>query len=176
MTNEAENVQDQCDNEEAASTELSGAPSSEQPREEDVQGLAKRALEGELDKVEQERVGQILSVKRQYSGPYPPADEMIKYPEWVQKEICWLTRSYHEHQKEIDWFDRKSAAGERKRGQIFGLVVAIAGFVAAFGLSFTSTATAIIVGALDILGLVTAFVYPRYLDSKRQESPEKPDE
>lgn len=73
----------------------------------------------------------------------------------------------HTHQMEEKALE--GAVSKDRRGQLFGLGIAVFGLGVAAYVSTHSGAAAAVIAAVDLLGMVTVFVAPRILESRKSK-------
>lgn len=104
-----------------------------------------------------------ISISRQfYSAPLPPPDDLRAYNDAVPngaERILTMAENQSAHRIEIESKAISAQIEDSKRGQIFGLIVAIVFAVASVWLALQGHDTvASILGGSTIVGLVTVFV------------------
>lgn len=98
-----------------------------------------------------------------YSGPLPPAEDLAKYNDAFQngaERIFQLAERQADHRMEIEKVAVKSGANNSNKGLNFGLTVALVGLVVAGFLGYVNQgAAAAIIGSIDLVALVSVFIY-----------------
>lgn len=130
----------------------------------EIEALPPDAIEGEITEEAARQVADraIRFLATRFSGPLPPPGVLQAYdelsPGLAGRIVSMAEREQeHRHALERGAFDEDSKLG--RRGQIFALLVAAGGLIAAviLGLAGEPLAAAII-GSVDLLGLVTVFL------------------
>ena len=101
-----------------------------------------------------------------YSGPLPPPDQLQAYDEDTRRIIVQMAVDEQKHSHEMNRLGLKGAIDKDKRGQRFGLTIAVVGLVAATAIAPFSAVAAGVIGALDLFGMVALFVAPRVLEGR----------
>lgn len=101
-----------------------------------------------------------------YSGSLPHPDQFNAYDEHTRSTILQMAVDDQKHTQEMQKTGLLGAIEKDKRGQLYGLVIALGGFVAAAAIAPFSPVVAGIIGALDIFGMVSLFVAPRVLEGR----------
>ncbi len=139
------------------------------------------ALAGML--VEDEPREQAMAVRQQttmFSGALPHPEHFNAYDEHTRRTILQMAVDDQKHTHDMQKTGLTGAIEKDKRGQRYGLTIALGGFVTAAVIAPFSAVVAGIIAALDIFGMVALFVAPRVLEGrlpKRQpsEQPEEPE-
>ena len=110
-----------------------------------------------------------------YSGPLPPAEALAKYNDAFQngaERVFQFAERQANHRMELEKFAISSDAKRSDRGLNCGVTVAIVGLlVAAFLGYFGQAVAATVIGSIDMVGLVSVFVYGTI--SRRTERTQK---
>lgn len=130
-----------------------------------------RGLEtGTLSSPEQQRLAVstrallMAEVRETHIGPLPPADLLNRYDETTRQIIVQMAVDEQRHTHQMQAKSLDGAIWKDRRGQVFGLLIALTGLlVAGFVATFSPTAAAVI-GSIDLLGMVALFVAPRVLE------------
>lgn len=101
-----------------------------------------------------------------YSGSLPHPEHFNSYDEHTRHTILQMAVDDQKHTHEMQKTGLIGAIEKDKRGQRYGLAIALGGFVAAAGIAPFSPVVAGIIGALDIFGMVALFVAPRVLEGR----------
>lgn len=130
--------------------------------------------------VEDEPHQSVMAVRQQttmYSGALPHPDHFNSYDDHTRQVILQMAVDDQKHNHDMQKTGLTGAIDKDKRGQRFGLTIALGGFVTAAVIAPFSTVVAGIIGALDLFGMVALFVAPRVLEgraSKKQDKEEPP--
>ncbi|WP_230086218.1 hypothetical protein [Halomonas sp. 328] len=117
--------------------------------------------------VEDEPPHQMLAFRQQqtmYSGPLPHAEQFNAYDEPTRKVILQMAVDDQKHTHDMQKAGLNGAIEKDKRGQRYGLTIALSGLLAAAIIAPFSPWVAGIIGALDLFGMVALFVAPRVLE------------
>lgn len=160
--------------------------------QEEFVGLVEDLHNGNLTKDQQVRLGDMIvnapapeqtsstvAMMRQvsYQGPLPPPEQLSAYDEETRRIIVQMAVDEQRHTHEMRSTGLNGAIKKDERGQRYGLTVAIVGLIAAAVIAPFSPAAAGIIGTLDLVGMVTVFVAPRILESrKRSDNPPQEEE
>ncbi|MBF0590916.1 MAG: DUF2335 domain-containing protein [Nitrospirae bacterium] len=119
-----------------------------------------------------------------HSGPIPSPQSLAEYDNFLPglaNRIVIMAennlRHRHEYETEVLRQNNETLklndkiidyeAKERKRGQIFGFLIGIAGLsTSLMAAYFNHETTASIIGSTTVIGLVSAFVYGKHVTSK----------
>lgn len=161
------------------SSEQSHDPVSEylEPEANDADALAQGLQSGQLTPSQQETLAGMLfedeppqqvMLQRQtmYSGPLPNSEEFNAYDEHARRAILQMAVDDQKHTHDMQKTGLTGAIEKDKRGQRYGLTIALAGLLAATIIAPFSPTVAGIIGALDIFGMVALFVAPRVLEGR----------
>ncbi|MCG7591731.1 MULTISPECIES: DUF2335 domain-containing protein [Halomonadaceae] len=140
-----------------------------------VQGLKRgqltpnqqEALAGLL--VEDEPHQHVMAVRQQttmYRGALPHPDHFNAYDDKTRETILQMAVDEQKHTHDMQKTGLTGAIDKDKRGQRYGLSIAIGGFITAAVIAPFSTVVAGIIGALDLFGMVALFVAPRVLEGR----------
>lgn len=143
----------------------------EPERDAELTRLLTRLDEGELTRDEQVRLGKALPesgvqlrmmVQHQsFSGPLPHPAILNGYDQETRKLIVQMAVNEQSHTHSMQQLSLTGAIEKDKRGQRYGLAIALAGFVTAGVVAFVSPPVAGVIAGLDVLGMVSVFVIPR---------------
>lgn len=162
-------------------SEQSHDPVSEylEPEANDADALARGLQSGQLTPSQQETLAGILFEdeppqhvmlqQRQttmYSGPLPNSEEFNAYDDHARRAILQMAVDDQKHTHDMQKTGLTGAIEKDKRGQRYGLTIALAGLLAATIIAPFSPTVAGIIGALDIFGMVALFVAPRVLEGR----------
>ncbi len=122
-----------------------------------------------------------LSIKKLWSGPLPPPDILREYNEVIPngaERIFKRSEKQSDHRMQLENLAVSTELKQSSRGQHYGLIIAFSFLIAAFVLAYTGHDTAgIILGTVDIFGLVSIFVLGKYNQkedlNKKTQSPDK---
>lgn len=101
-----------------------------------------------------------------YSGPIPHAEQFNAYDEHARQVILQMAQDDQKHTHDMQKTGLTGAIEKDKRGQHYGLAIALAGLLAATIIAPFSPAVAGLIGALDLFGMVALFVAPRVLEGR----------
>lgn len=124
--------------------------------------LADMLVEDEADK-------QVTSVQKQttmYSGALPHPDHFNAYDDHTRQVILQMAVDDQKHNHDMQKTGLIGAINKDKRGQRYGLTIALGGFVTAAVIAPFSTVVAGIIGALDLFSMVALLVAPRVLEGR----------
>lgn len=142
-----------------------------EPRPQELGDLLERLERGSLSPVDQQRLGRLSTIvmagQEIHSGPLPRAKELNDYDEETRRAIVQMAVDEQQHTHRMQATGLDGALRKDRRGQIFGLVIALTGLAVAAFMSIFSPTAAAIFGAIDLLGMVTVFVAPRVLETRR---------
>ena len=122
------------------------------------------ALEGVLEKIASKQPGLVAqAVIRQevFSGPIPHPQILNGYDEKTRAQILEMAAKEQSHTHEIRKTGLSGEIKKDKRGQTFGLVVAVTGLLTAGWVAQYSAVAASIIGSLDLVTMVAIFAVPR---------------
>lgn len=151
-------------------------PSQDTDPSHDIEVLLARAERGSLQPDEQKFLVHALHQRVEFhqsivqsSGPVPHPEIFEQYSEPVQERILAMAEKEQEHTHAIRKEGLTGAITCDRRGQHYGLAVALAGLLAATVIAFESPTAAAVIGSFDLLGLVAVFVYPRFLKHRAEK-------
>lgn len=125
--------------------------------------------------VEDDSPQHVMAVHRQqttmYSGSLPHPEHFNAYDDHTRRTILQMAVDDQKHTHEMQKTGLVGAIEKDKRGQRYGLTIALGGFVAAACIAPFSPVVAGIIGALDIFGMVALFVAPRVLEVRSGKLP-----
>lgn len=102
------------------------------------------------------------------SGPLPAATELERYEQilpGLANRIVSMAESQHAHRITMEAHVVKSMHRRSWAGLLSGLVVALGGlYAAAWVAANASAAAGAVIGTVDLIGLVSVFVYQRRKD------------
>jgi uncharacterized membrane protein len=132
-------------------------------------------LEGVLQSLirkEPEMVAQIAFETREFfSGPLPQAKDLNAYDDETRRLIVNMAVQDQAHTHQMQMTGLTGHINKDKRGQLYGLIVAVVGLgTAAYAVQYSAVAASII-AALDLGTLVYAFIAPRA--AQKPKEPEK---
>lgn len=118
--------------------------------------------------VEDETPQHVMVQQRQtmYSGPLPRADEFMAYDEHTRRTILQMAVDDQHHTHDMQKTGLTGSIEKDRRGQHYGLAIALGGLLAATVIAPFSPWVAGIIGALDLFGMVALFVAPRVLEGR----------
>jgi uncharacterized membrane protein len=116
-----------------------------------------------------------------FIGPLPAPSTLAEYdksfPGLGERIVKWTEDEMrHRHKKEAESMaynnrELEYSADANRRGQIFGLIIALSSFITCIiSLAMGSTTTATALGSTTVLGLTATFVY------RRKNPPKEPKE
>jgi len=113
--------------------------------------------------VKQENSAQLTQVtQQQFVGPIPPPNILQDYDQIIPgaaKRILIMAEEEAKHQHELEKSALNFTAEEVKRGQRYGLFIAISAFITSIiALFLGSEEAAMTIGGTTVVGLVTVFV------------------
>jgi len=150
----------------------------------DVEALVQGLKVGQLNPAQQEELAsrlveddgpqQVMAVHSEqttmYSGSLPHPEQFNAYDELTRSTILQMAVDDQKHTHDMQKTGLLGAIEKDKRGQRYGLAIALGGFVAAAIIAPFSPVVAGIIGALDIFGMVALFVAPRVLENRTSKS------
>lgn len=115
-----------------------------------------------------------VAFRQQYSGPIPPPEMLAQYDPEVRGIILRMAEDEQSQRNsrlnkalDADIEDRKRVRILEGRGQWFGFSIGIAGIIAATIMAlYGEPVAASIIGALDLVALVSVFVTGRVISKK----------
>lgn len=115
-----------------------------------------------------------VAIHKQYSGPIPPPEMLAQYDPDVRMAILRMAEDEQSQRNvrlkmalEADIDDRKRIRSLEGRGQWFGFGIGIAGIIAATIMAlYGEPVAASIIGAIDLVALVSVFVTGRVISKK----------
>lgn len=122
---------------------------------------------------EPEMMAQVAFQQEVYSGPLPHYDQLNGYDEVTRKAIVDMAVREQTHSHTMNLTGLTGAIDKDRRGQYCALVVAVVGLGAAAWISQYSAAAATIIGGIDLLGLVSVFMIPRFAERRAEERAKK---
>lgn len=144
----------------------------------DTEALVQGLKSGQLTSAQQEALAGFLvedeptrhvtfqQKQTMYSGPLPHAEQFNAYDEDTRRIILQMAVDDQSHSHDMQKTGLTGAIDKDKRGQRYGLTIALAGFITAAIIAPFSPVVAGIIGALDIFGMVALFVAPRILEGR----------
>lgn len=133
-----------------------------------------RILEGLVEREGPQEVLQVAVRTAFFSGPLPPPGLLAQYDPETRKTIVSMAEREQTHAHDMQSRGLDGMIQKDKRGQRYGMAIAITGLVVAGWISQHSTVAAAIIGTLDLMGMVAIFVAPRILQWQNQ--PVEPNE
>lgn len=116
-----------------------------------------------------------LSIKKSWTGPLPPPDSLQDYNSVIAngaERIFQRSEKQSDHRMELEKLAISTELRQSGRGQHYGLIIALAFFIGAVFLAYTGhDTTGLVLGTVDILGLVSIFVYGK--NEQKQNLDEK---
>lgn len=115
-----------------------------------------------------------VAIHQQYSGPIPPPEMLAQYDPEVRGIILRMAEDEQSQRNsrlnkalDADIEDRQRVRSLEGRGQWFGFAIGIAGIIAATIMAlYGEPVAASIIGALDLVALVSVFVTGRVISKK----------
>lgn len=112
--------------------------------------------------------------EHQYSGPVPPPEILSGFEQIVPgaaERILAMAEENGKHQREMEKAAITLASDTVRRGQTYGLIIGILAFITCIvALWFGSEGTAMTIGGVTIVGLVTVFVTGRFRKTRNSNS------
>lgn len=112
--------------------------------------------------------------EHQYSGPIPPPEILSGFEQIVPgaaERILAMAEENGKHQREMEKAAITFASDTVKRGQTYGLIIGIFAFITCIvALQLGSENTAMTIGGVTIVGLVTVFVTGRFRKTRNSNS------
>lgn len=125
----------------------------------------KKSLDAIPDEQEREKLIKFLLSRTEttaFSGPVPPPNLLKGYSEVVEngaERLFVLAESQVKHRIEIEKYSLRHQIKQSERGQIFGFILALLGFVIVTFLGYNGhEIAASVLGTTTIVGLVAVFV------------------
>lgn len=133
-------------------------------------------LLSELPEPQQKAVKAVLIgvySQRIWRGPLPPPDILRDYnnafPNGAER-IFIETQKQTAHRMELEKIAIPAELSQSKRGQDYGLIIALSFLLASFVLIILGHSVAgTIIGSIDLVALVTVFVLGRYTQNSQQK-------
>lgn len=112
----------------------------------------------------------LLAAAYSYSGPLPPPSQLKQYDDLVKdgaERIFKMAEKQQNHRLRLESEVIRSDLKQRKRGQKFGLFVAVlalflSGFLAYLGHDFVAG----VISSSTLIGIVSVFVAGQWLEKK----------
>jgi uncharacterized membrane protein len=119
-----------------------------------------------------------VALQQQYSGPIPPPDMMARYAPEIREVILRMAEEEQSQRNtrlnkalEADVEDRRMLRKIESRGQLYGFAIGIAGLIATVVMAFKDQALAAsVIGAVDLVALVSVFVTGRLANRERPQN------
>lgn len=165
------------------------------PQREISKALETLVAGGELSTSQHEILGQVISVAAErepqiiaqlaikhemYSGPLPHPEQLNGYDPDTRAAIVAMAVKEQEHTHAMQKKGLGGAITKDRIGQICAVIIAVSGLAAAAWISQFSGVAAAVIGSVDLLGMVAAFVAPRAFEkmvemkSSKQTQQEQP--
>jgi len=122
------------------------------------------ALEGVIEKIASKQPGivaQAVIRQEMFSGPIPHPQILNGYDEKTRAQILEMAAKEQTHTHEMRKAGLSGEIKKDRRGQTFGLVIAVTGLLTAGWVAQYSTVAASIIGSLDLVAMVAIFAAPR---------------
>lgn len=127
---------------------------------------------------EPEMVAQVVMQQEMFIGPLPHPEHLNGYDEDTRRQIVGMAVRDQEHTHSMQKAGLRGAILKDRVGQLCGVLIALSGLAAAAWISQFSAVAAGIIGTLDLVAMVCAFVAPRVLEraamKAEQDPPQKP--
>ena len=108
---------------------------------------------------------QLAQVSQSYSGPIPPPQILEEFERIIPgaaERILHMAEENGKHQREMERSALNMVASTTRRGQHYGLLIGLTAFITCIvALWLGSEKTAMAIGGVTIIGLVTVFVTSR---------------
>ncbi len=108
---------------------------------------------------------QLAQVSQSYSGPIPPPQILEEFERIIPgaaERILHMAEENGKHQREMERSALNMVADTTRRGQRYGLLIGLTAFITCIiALWLGSEETAMTIGGVTIIGLVTVFVTSR---------------
>lgn len=115
-----------------------------------------------------EMVVQRLS-QMSYSGPVPHPELLNQFDDETRRVIVDMAVKEQDFNHDMHRTGLRGSIDKDRRGQNYGVIIAVVGLLAAVAIAPFSTVAAGIIGTLDLFGMVALFVAPRVLESRRKK-------
>lgn len=137
-----------------------------------------RILEGLVQREGPREVIEVAVRTASFSGPLPPPALLAQYDDHTRSIIVQMAEREQLHAHAMQSSGLNGLIDKDKRGQRFGVSIAITGLLVAGFISIYSPVAAAIIGTLDLVGMVAIFVAPRILEwrDRKPESTPEPDQ
>lgn len=185
MRDEENNAQEKTDYQEPVNRDQGSVGEYLDP-DADADALVQGLKSGQLTPSQQETLAEMLvedephqsvmAVRQQttmYSGALPHPEHFNAYDDHTRQVILQMAVDDQKHNHDMQKTGLIGAIDKDKRGQRFGLTIALGGFVTAAVIAPFSTVVAGIIGALDLFGMVALFVAPRVLEGRAAKQQDK---
>lgn len=120
--------------------------------------------------VQNDKPAQLVSQHQRFSGPIPPPAILEQYDRVLPgaaERILSMAEQNMQHEHTIDSEIVGIRRTEYKRGQVFGLIIAIVAITSATICAiYEHEGVAMVIGGATVVGLVSAFVYAQSGKSK----------
>lgn len=119
-----------------------------------------------FEKLPQDDVKELLlalTIKKSWSGPLPAPDNLREYNEIIPngaERIYLRSEKQSDYRMKLENLSISTELRQSGRGQHYGLIIALAFLIGAVFLAYTGhEVVGGILGSLDIIGLISIFVY-----------------
>ena len=130
-----------------------------------------RILEGLLEREGPKEVLQFAVRTASFSGPLPPPGLLAQYDAATRQSIVDMALIEQRHVHDMQKRGLDGMIEKDKRGQRYGVAIALTGLLVAAWISKHSVVAAAVIGTLDLVGMVAIFVAPRILQWRDQQDP-----
>lgn len=134
-----------------------------------------RTLQVLLDREGPQEVLQFAVRTASFSGPLPPPGLLAQYDAETRQAIVGMAQSEQSHTHDMQARSLDGMIEKDKRGQRYGVTIALTGLLVAGWISQHSVVAAGIIGTLDLVGMVAIFVAPRILHWRGHQGASEPE-
>lgn len=119
------------------------------------------------------RITQIVAAMQQWSGPMPHPDDLAAYDRILPgaaDRILTMAEEQASHRRDLERTVVTSGVEQAKRGQQYGLVIAVVGLlVSLWMVALGADVTATVIGGSTLASLVGLFVYRNRRDERERQ-------
>jgi len=154
--------------------QLEPASETEEQRRQELNQLTSKLHEGSLTEADQKRMASLVEMEispaqsilmasqsESFIGPVPHPDLLRRYDQETRRIIVEMAQKEQVHTHSMQTQGLESTVARDKRGQRYGLTIALSGLLVTAWIAQYSPTAAVIIGAIDLVGLVAIFVAPR---------------
>jgi uncharacterized membrane protein len=133
----------------------------------------------EPQRLEQALLAVMTKISFSYSrqGPLPPPSELAEYERILPGSADRIIASSEKQLNHRIGIERQTIASQNLqsgRGQLFGFIIAVVGFLCSFGaIAMDHAAAGTIIGTVDLVALVSVFVYGKSAQKTNLEKKSK---